>query len=60
MNSKNRKNGAPMKDVSMPIGISTVEAVLETQSTNVRSPAPMNIEDGKDFLASFETSMREI
>ncbi len=49
-----------MNDVRIPIGISTVEAVLEMQSTSVRSPAPMNIEDGKDLLASLETNMRDM
>ena len=49
-----------MNAVRIPMGISTVDAVLETQSTSVSRPAPMNIEDGKDRLASFETIIREM
>ena len=41
-----KKNGAPMKAVKIPIGISAVVAVRETLSTVIRKAAPKNIEAG--------------
>ena len=38
-----RKNGAPMKAVRMPMGISAVVANHDTPSTSRRTEAPMSM-----------------
>ena len=44
-----RKNGAPMKAVKMPMGISAVVARRDTSSTSKRKHAPMSMLAGMSF-----------
>lgn len=48
MSMRYRKNGAPMKAVRIPIGISAVVAVRETLSTMMRNVAPKSMEAGRE------------
>lgn len=45
-----KKNGAPIKDVRIPIGSSTVAIDLEIVSTRRRNEEPNSIDAGTVFL----------
>ena len=58
MSMRYRKNGAPMKAVRMPIGISAVVAVRETLSTMMRNVAPKSMEAGREYVALLPVILR--